>query len=77
MTKALEKAIMHTSKLKNIFHKARGKENWNNYKKQRNFFINLLCHAKKHYFQKLDIKDLTDNKEFWKTISSLFLAIKV
>ena len=37
----------------------------------------LLCNTKKDYFQKLDIKDLTDNKEFWKTISSLFLAIKV
>ena len=77
MTKALEKAIMHRSKSKNIFHKARAKEHWNNYKKQRNFFINLLCNTKKDYFQKLDIKDLTDNKEFWKTISSLFLAIKV
>ena len=33
MTKALRKAIMHRSKLKNIFHKTRAKEDWNNYKK--------------------------------------------
>ena len=32
MTKALRKTIMHRSKLKNIFHKTRAKEDWNNYK---------------------------------------------
>ena len=28
MTKALRKAIMHRSKLRNIFHKTRAIENW-------------------------------------------------
>ena len=68
LTKALTKAIMHRSKLKNIFHKTRAKEDWNNYKKQRNFRVNLLPSTKKGYFQKLNIKDLTDKKKFWKTI---------
>ena len=72
MTKALRKAIMHRSKLKNIFHKTRAKEDWNNYKKQRNFCVNLLRNTKKDYFQKLNIKDLTDNKKFWKTIKPFF-----
>ena len=36
MTKALRKAIMHRSKLKNIFHKTRAKEDWNNYKNRGN-----------------------------------------
>ena len=75
MTKALRKAIMHRSKLKNIFHKTRAKEDWNNYKKQRNFCVNLLRNTKKDYFQKLNIKDLTDNKKFWKTIKP-FLSNK-
>ena len=70
MTKALRKAIMHRSKLKNIFHKTR--EDWNNCKKQRNFCVNLLCKSKKDYFQKLNIKDMTDNKKFWKTIKPFF-----
>ena len=60
------------SKLKNIFHKTRAKEDWNNYKKQRNFCVNLLRNIKKDYFQKLIIKDLTDNKKFWKTVKSFF-----
>ena len=68
MTKALKKAIMYRSKLKNIFHKTRAKEDWNNYKKERNFCVNLLRNTKEDYFQKLNIKDLTDNKKFWKTI---------
>ena len=76
MTKALRKAIMHRSKLKNIFHTTRAKEDWNNYKKQRNFCVNLLRNTKKDYFQKLKTKYLAANKKFWKTIKT-FLAIKV
>ena len=72
MTKVLRKAIMHRSKLKNIFHKTKAKEDWNNYKKQRNFCVNLLRNIKKEYFQKVYIKDLTDNKKFWKTIKTFF-----
>ena len=72
MTKALRKAIMHRSKLKNIFRKTRAREDWNNYKKQRNFCVNLLRNTKKDYFQKLNIRDLTDNKKFRKTIKSFF-----
>ena len=64
MTKALRKTIMHRSKLKDTFHKTRAKEDWNNYKKQRNFCVNLLCNTKKDYFQNLNIKDLADNKKF-------------
>ena len=49
MIKVLRKAITHRSKLKNIFHKTRTKEDWNNYKKQRNFFVNFLRNTKKDY----------------------------
>ena len=47
MTKALRKAVMDRSKLKNIFHETRAKEDWNNYKKQRNLSVNLLRNTKK------------------------------
>ena len=72
MTKALRKAIMHRSKLKNVFHKTRRKEDWNNYKKQRDFCVNLLRNTKKDYCRKLNIKDLTDNEKFWKLIKPFF-----
>ena len=76
MTIALTKAIMHRSKLRNIFHKTKAKEDWNNYKKQRNFFVNFLCNTKKNYFQKLNIKDLTDNNKFRKAIKP-FLCLNL
>ena len=62
----------YRSKLKNIFHKTRAKKDWNNYKKQRNFCVSLLRSTKKGYFQKLNIKDLTDKNKFWKTIKPFF-----
>ena len=58
MTKAIRKAIMRRSKFKNIFHKTRAKEDWNNYKKQRNFCVNLLCNTKKDYFESTEYKNV-------------------
>ena len=49
MLKALGKAIMHRSKLKNIYNKYRTDDNWANYKKQRNFCVNLFRETKKIY----------------------------
>ena len=72
MTKALRKARMHKSKLKNIFHQTRAKEDRNNYKKQRNFCVNLIRNTKKEFFQKRNIKDLADNKNFWRAIMPFF-----
>ena len=42
MTKALQKAIMTCSRLKNIYNKKRSYNNWDKYKKQRNFCVKLL-----------------------------------
>ena len=72
MSKALRKAIMHRSKLKNIYNNYRTEDNWANYKKQRNFCVNLLRKTKTEYFQKLNVKDLSDNRKFWKTIKPFF-----
>ena len=72
MTKALRKPIMVRSKLKNKYNKNRTEENWDSYKKQRNFCVNLLRKTKKDYFNDLNIKNITDNKAFWKTIKPYF-----
>ena len=40
--------------------------------KQSNFCVNLLRNTKKDYFQKLSLKDFTDNKKFWKTFKPFF-----
>ena len=73
MSKAFRKAIMVRFKLKNKYSKNRTEENWDSYKKQRNFCVNLLRKTRKEYFNDLNIKNITDNKAFWKTIKPYFL----
>ena len=72
MSKALRKAIMVRSKLKNKYNKNRTGENSDSYKKQRSFCVNLLRKTNKDYFSDLNIKNITDNKAFWKTIKPYF-----
>ena len=69
MNKALRKAIMRRSRLKNIYLKTRNNENWDKYKKQRNFSTNLLRKTKNDYFRCLN---LNDNKKFWKKVKPFF-----
>ena len=42
------------------------------YKKQQNLCVGLLRQNKKDYFETLDIKSITGNKMFWKTVAPLF-----
>ena len=56
-------AIMHRSKLKNIYNKCRIGDN---------FCVNLLRKTKTEYFQKPNVKDLPDNRKFGKTIKPFF-----
>ena len=55
MSKALHKAIMMRSRMKNLYLKNETDLNWSNYKKQKNFSKNLRRKAEKEYFLKIDI----------------------
>ena len=46
--------------------------NWENYKKQINFCVDLLRKTKTEYFKYLNVKDPSDNRKFWKTIKPYF-----
>ena len=72
MTKALRKAIYTRTSLRNRYNKNRTQENWNAFKRQRNKCVKLLRQAKIDYYKNLDVKCLTDNRKFWKTIKPLF-----
>ena len=41
-------------------------------KKQRNKCVKILQQAKKDYYKGLDIKNLTDNRKFWRSVKPLF-----
>ena len=72
MTKTLRKAIMHRSRLKNRYIRKRNDKSLQNYKKQRNFSVDVLRKTKTEYFKNLNVKDLSDNYKFWKTIKPYF-----
>ena len=62
MTKYLRKAIMLRSRLQNTFNKQSSDENWDNYKKQRDFYIKVLRQTREKYFSDINVKSITDNK---------------
>ena len=66
----LRKAIMKRSKLKNEANKTKLPVGVIDYKKQRNYFVNLYKSAKFKYFSRYDGKD---GKHFWVTYKSYFL----
>ena len=68
MNRTLRKAIMTRSKLENSCNLGRTSINFENYKKQRNICVNLLRKSKKQYFNNIDVKNVMDNKKFWRTI---------
>ena len=42
------------------------------YNEQRNHCVKLIRSAKKAYYSNLSIKDINDNKKFWKIVKPLF-----
>ena len=66
------KAIMKRSQLKNIANRTKNINDYENYKKQRNFVVHLNRKAKKLFFSKVGKKNCGQNKSFWKTCKPLF-----
>ena len=46
--------------------------NWCNHKRQRNHCLSILRKTKKEYFNSLNIKQVSDNKLFWKRVKPFF-----
>ena len=67
MTKNLRKAIMRRSELESKYLKKKNPESVRAYKKQKNYCSRLYKKERKRYYVKLDMKNITDNKKFWRT----------
>ena len=63
---------MTTSKLKRRYNLERTTINFENCKKYHNICANLLRKSKKQYFNNNNVKNVTDNKKFWKTVRPKF-----
>ena len=72
ITKEMRKAIMTRSMLQNKFLKTKSKECKQPYNKQRNLCVTMVRKAKKNYFNNLNVRNITDNKQFRKTVKSFF-----
>ena len=68
----LRKAIMTRTRLLNKLRKFNCPENQLAYKRQRNYCAKLLKRSKKDFYNNLNVKKVTDNKHFWKTIKPNF-----
>ena len=66
---------MHRSKLSNNFLRHSSNENRKKYSKQQNYCVSLLRRIKKNYYN-LNEESITDNRNFWKTVTP-FLSGKV
>ena len=68
----IKKKILRFNYNPNKYNENKTGENWDSYKKQRTFCVSLLRKTKKDYFNDLNIKNITYNKTFWKTIKAYF-----
>ena len=71
MTKQLSKEIMKRSRLHKNFLRKRTEENKILYNRQGNYCVSLLRKYKRGYYKNLNIRNVTDNKLFWKSVKPL------
>ena len=70
VTKEMRKAIMLRSQLRNKMHISH--EHRLAFKHQKNYCNRLYKREKKKYYTNLNLKNITENKKFWKTIKPFF-----
>ena len=68
----LEKQSCLDPSSKMISTKKRSDEHWDNFKKQINLYVKLLCQTKEKYFSDINVKSISDNKKFWKNLKPFF-----
>ena len=59
---------MTHSGLRNKFLKSKSQECKQTYNKQRNLCATMVQKGKKNYFNNLNVRNITDNKQFWNTV---------
>ena len=72
MNKNLQKTIMNRSRLLNRYRKEKTEAARSAYNRQINFCVKLLRKTKKEFCNNLDVKCITENKLFRKTVKPSF-----
>ena len=76
MNKEIHKPIMVRPRPRNKFLNERTAFTREAYNKQRNYRVKLIRKGKIKYFGNLSVKNITDNKKFWKTVGPNFSSKK-
>ena len=72
MNESLSRAHMKRTRLSNCYLKKRFEQNRLSYGKQRNYCVSVLRKTKKDHYANFNVKDIVDNKQFWRTSKPLF-----
>ena len=72
LTKEINEEIMTRSRLRNKFLCYRSDEHKKVYNEQRNRCVKLVRSARIAHYSNHNIKDVNDDKIFWKTVKPLF-----
>ena len=72
INREIQRPVMVKSKLRKKFLKSKPKSDREACNKQRNKCVSLLRKIKKAYYSNLNVKDIVDNKKFWKTVKNFF-----
>ena len=72
MNSKIHKEVMKMTRLRNKFIDSKADVHRIAYNKQRNYFVSLIRKEKKAYYSNLNIRDVTDNKTFWRKVKPLF-----
>ena len=67
---------MRRSQLQSKYYKTKNVDDYENYKKQKNFVSRLYKKERKKYYSNLNLNDIIDNKKFWRSMKP-FLSEKV
>ena len=70
--KKISKEIMKRSRLRNKFLHSKSDIDRKAYNKQRNICVTLIRQEKKNFYSNLNMRDVIDNKMFWKKVRPLF-----
>ena len=68
ITKEVRKTIITRSRLRNKFLKTKSEECKQAYNKQRNLCMTMARKVKENYINNPNVRNITDNKQFWKTV---------
>ena len=72
MNNVLNHAVMLRTRLRNKYLRNKNEASKKAYNRQRNYCVSLFRKERRKYYENLNVKCITDNKKFWRTVKPFF-----